>query len=465
MGDFLSAASYPLLVCDNMENGFKDPKAVSLPCQMAIGAINSEDAAYQFGRLTAIDAKAVGFNMVFGPIVDIALNAGSACVGPRSFGGDKELVARMAAAAIRGYQDQGMVVTAKHFPGFGESHVDSHIGMVYLSGDEKLLRERELYPYRYAMEQADLSGVMVGHIMVPRVDPDYPASISPKLIGLLRDIGFSGLVMTDSLAMVGMTNRFGLKECHGLAMAAGNDMVMTSYRLDARTAYGYMLEAYKKGQVTGEQIHAVASRVLAAQARTLKKAYQGKATDKYKTTGISLSERSVTVIGDTSGSIDPQGKHLFIIQVPNRYTNLNPATQGRDVTAEERGQIHDLIAAYFPRSQIVKTNDFPSNLQIEHALARSMEFDSVVMVVHSVTGAYVGSSDLTRRTLALMEGLAHKLSAVVLFGNAYAAREFPRVPCLVLGYEGGACEEAAFKVLAGKNQPEGTVPVSLTPGD
>lgn len=456
----LEVADYPILVCANMEYGYGRGK-IQLPCPMAVGALDSEQMAYEFGRLTAVEARAAGYNLVFGPIVDIAMNPLSSCVGPRAFGGDKKLVARMATASIRGYQDQGMIVTAKHYPGFGESPVDSHIGMVTLSCDRDLLIERELYPYLEAMRKADLSGVMVGHIMVPKIDPTYPATISRKLIGILREAGFDGLVMTDSFAMVGMTNRFGLEECHGLAMAAGNDMVMPSYRLTTRTAYEWMLKACREGVVSEEQVDAAVTRVLAAQAKTLRKPTHRKLTQKDEKLARTMSRECITAVlaGVPSPAIPTNKKHLFILQVPNRF--VDPETGKKQKESGSVEVVEAAIRKLFPKSDLHHVNDFPSFVQVEAALDKSMQYETVVPVVYSRTSSYVGSSDLTRRMLAMIEGFAHKVPAVVVFGNAYAARELPPVPRVILGYEGGYCEESAIQVLAGKRPAHGKLPIPV----
>ena len=458
--DFPKIADYPILFCSNMENGYLKSEAVT--CPMAIGATNLEEYAYEFGSISAIEAKARGHNLVFGPIVDIAMNPLSACVGPRAFGGDRELVARMSVAAVKGYQDQGMIVTAKHFPGFGESPVDSHIGMVELKADKKLLIKRDLYPYIQCIKKADLSGVMVGHIMVPKIDPKYPATISRKIISLLREIGFGGLIMTDSFAMVGMTNKFGLEQCHGLAMAAGNDMVMTSYRIRAKTAYEYMLNAYRSGKVSAKQIDAAAARVLAAQAKTLKPAQQAALTEKERITMVDLCRDSVVAIvkGKTKVSIPKDEKHLFVIQVGNQF--VDPQTGKAESESSSVADLEAFIKQNFPCSDIWKINDFPSGMgQLEHILAASMNYDSIVMVAFSRTIPYSGSSRLTQRLLSFIDGVAHKLSAVVLMGNPYAAEDLPPVPRLIFGFEGKGSNQAALEALTGKIVPRGKLPVSI----
>ncbi len=447
-----------------MENGVDSPDALPLPSPLAIGATSDEACAYQFGRLTALDAKSRGYNLVFGPIIDIAMNPLSSCVGPRAFGGDPDLVSRMATAAIRGYQDQGMAVTAKHYPGFGESPVDSHIGMVYLDADETALRRRELAPYRAAIQDAGLSGVMVGHIMVPAIDPSLPASLSPRLIGLLRELGFDGIIMTDSLAMVGLTNMYGLPECHAMAMAAGNDLLITSYRIRARQAYEWMIEAWKKGKVTDAQIDTAARRVTVAQARTLKLPEKNRIGPEERDAARSLARRAITArLADSTDSpaIDPSKRHLFFVQHPNQFIDPHSEMAETDAGSDVSMHCEALIRASFPASDIWRINAFPGRAQMERACAASMNYDSVIFIAISRTEHYLGSSDLTRRMLALMEGVAPKTTAIVLFGNPHAARELPAVPRIIFGYDGADCHEAAIETLAGNQTAEGRLPIRL----
>lgn len=460
LDEVLRVADYPILICENMEDGYFDSE-VSMPNQMALGSANSEELCYEYGKITAIEAKRAGYNTVFGPIVDIAMNPDASCVGARAFGGNKELVAKMSAAVIRGYQDQGMVVTAKHFPGFGASPVDSHIGMVYLDSDAKELLEREIYPYSYCTENANLSGVMVGHIMVPKVDPVYPASLSKPLVDLLRSTGYDGLIMTDSFAMIGLTNLFGLKQCHQLAMQAGMDMVMTSYRISAREAYGYMMEAYREGMVTEEQITSAARRVIAAQNRTMQDATQTVITQKEKDAveNMAKSAISVSLNGVDSVALDTSKKHLFIVQEGNIFREPS--------TGDIRAEVSDLAEAVrvlkekFVNSDFITLPEFPPRFQIEDVMALTMQYDSVVMLLMNQNEAYMGSADATKRMISVLAGLRPKLSAVMQFGCPYAAREYGEVKRIIFGYNGKQCQKFAALALAGELTPTGTLPVQF----
>lgn len=460
VGEYNGIADYPILICEDMEFGYSRGE-IQLPPPLAIASTGSEEMAYEFARLTAIESRSAGYNTVFGPLLDIAMNPRSSCLGPRTFGDNKELVARLATAAVKGYQDQGMVVTAKHYPGFGESHVDSHMGMIYLSGDEQSLIERELYPYIRAMQEADLSAVMVGHIMVPKVDRQYPASLSPKLISLLRQVGFNGLIMTDSFSMVGVTNLFGIEACHRLALAAGNDMIMTNYRIGAQAAYGYLLKAYQDGCISEQQIDAAVTRVIAAQNRTLKRSAQTMITQKEKDLAEEMARRAiaVTLHQVDSAAIDVNQKHLFIVEQGNPFIHpesgkLYHEMNGLDVAVK-------LLQEKFAESDFVKLDEFPSKIEVERVLNVTLPYDSVIMITFNKSLSYMGSSDLTNRQLAFMEAISHKLTAVVLFGNPYAARQFIPVPRLIYGFDNALCQKYAVKTLAGEHTPIGHLPVKV----
>lgn len=464
IAEFQEAAGYPLLIMDDMEEGFSGGK-VTLPSPMALGSIDSEKMAYEFGRITAIEAKAAGYNTVFGPCLDLATNPKSSAVGTRSFGSDKERVARLGMAVIRGYQDEGMLVTAKHFPGSGAAAIDNHIRLAPLDKDLDTILREDCYPYIKAIREAGLSGVMMGQVLVPALDAEYPATLSRKINRFLREeLGFDGLVITDSFTMVSLRNQFTLAECLRYGMAAGNDMVMTSYREDTQPAYEAMLRAYRDGYVTEEQIDRACRAVLAAQAKTLRPARQPAVTDRELSIAREMIGRSVTTVTreGVSPSVDPDGHYLILMEEGNlsedpAYHKLVQEYAGSlDVTEQE-------IRKRFQHSDIVKIPEFPSRNQMFDLLRRSIHYDKIIMIVYNKSIAYTGSSDLTRRMLAYMEGVKDKLEAVVMFGSPYAAREIPPVPRMIFGYdETPLCQQYVVQTLAGEHVPSGKLPVSVT---
>jgi len=463
IAEFKEAAGYPLLIMDDMEFGYSDGK-VTLPSPMGLGSIDSEEMAYEFGRITAIEAKNAGYNCVFGPCMDLATNPLSSAVGARAFGSDKELVARLAIAAIKGYQDEGMLVTAKHFPGSGAAAIDNHIRLAPLDKSMETILNEDTYPYVKAMKEVDLSGIMMGQVIVPSIDPDYPATLSAKMNQFLREkLGYKGLVITDSFTMVSLRNQFSLEECLRYGMAAGNDMVMTSYREDTQPAYEAMLKAYREGYVTEEQIDRACTSVLAAQTKTLKPARQNEITEREIAIAKEMVERSITATlrGTDQAGVEPNERYMILIEEGNLC--IDPAFNkevreyaGSLAVAEKE------IRKRFVNSDIYKITEFPSRNLMFDLLRKSIHYDKIIMIVYNKSIAYTGSSDLTKRMIAYMEGVKDKLEAVVMFGNPYAAREIPSVPRIIYGYdESEICQKYVIKTLAGEWIPTGTLPVHI----
>ena len=458
MAKVQEAADYPILICEDMENGYQRGKTV-LPYQMMVGATDCEAYAYEYGKIAAVEARKAGYNLVFGPIVDIAENPESSCVGFRSYGGNREIVSRMAAATIRAYQDCGMIVTAKHFPGFGPSPVDSHIGMVVLDGDENDLLENGMYPYLYAKEHADLSGVMVGHIMVPQIDPELPATVSPKIIGLLRKHGFDGLVMTDSFAMIGMRTRFTAEQCYQLAMAAGNDMVMGDYRTSVADLYDAMLRAYREGKVSEQQINDAARRVLKAQNQTLQLPRVTELTEQDVQAADEMCAKAICAIckDGVTPALDREEKYLFVLQEGNMF--YNPVSKRVEKDTCDLKTYEQILREKFPNADFYYLPEFPIKPQIETFLNKTLSYQHIVFTVLTKSVSYTGSADCTKRMIALIDGVRSKTDAVVLFGNPYAAREFGCLPRVIFGFDGSTAQKYTALTLAGEHTPTGKLPV------
>lgn len=203
------AAGRPLLTMTDAERGVGQQVAgcIELAPLLAVGATFSEERAYQHGRTTAIEARAMGFNMVLAPVADVLSLPTNPIVGNRSFGCNPDLVAKLVAAWVAGAQDQGVLACAKHFPGHGDTAADSHDALPSVAADEDLLRRRELPPFQAAVS-AGVGAVMTAHVHYPALDgvANTPATLSRRiLVDLLREeLGFGGLVLSDALIMEGL---------------------------------------------------------------------------------------------------------------------------------------------------------------------------------------------------------------------------------------------------------------------
>src|SRR5947199_1726343 len=264
-----SLAKVPLLVSADMERGmsFRIRRGVvPLPYAMAIGATRSEEAARFTGEVTAREGRALGIHWALAPVADVNNNPGNPVVNIRSYGEDPELVARLDAAFVRGAREGGLLTTAKHFPGHGDTDVDSHLQLATVAADRARLEAVELRPFRRAVD-AGVDSVMLGHIAVPAVDPTgAPATLSaPMATELLRrELHFEGLVVTDAMEMAGVKAAW-TGEAAIRAVQAGADMILLPPQADV--AIRALVRAVRRGQLASSRIDASVLRILQAKER------------------------------------------------------------------------------------------------------------------------------------------------------------------------------------------------------
>lgn len=461
-------ADYPVLVCADMESGFP-LSPYHIPSILSLAATNNEELAYQVGCVTAIEAKKRGYNTVWGPVVDL-LRGNALCTVTRCFGSDPHYVSKMATAMLKGYYDNGMFATAKHFPGASEKTdilVDNHMGSSVATCTEQDILEFDIIPYLYAMKEVELDGVMIGHTVCQNIDPDYPASLSAKVISLLRNAGYDGIILTDSFAMMGVLEKFPEEECYGLAVRAGNDMILPNYRVPFKTSYQYLLESFKRGIFDEARLDEAVARVLRAQKRTLKPATQTEVSEYQKECMKRVYQEEVCAItdGTVPVTLDPTKKHLFVVMTENLYTKGNNVNDEIVLAGENgRKKLQETTAAIlkkYPDAEVLEINQFPSPSQVERVCYASTKADDIIFITFNVVGAYQSSEALTQKVINLIQTLLHKTAAVVHFGNPYAAEDLPHIPRLLLSFNGNVNMEYPLAILSGEMQPKGKSPVTL----
>ena len=277
-----SLARIPLLVTSDFENGgpgmrinhsYAIPSLLpqgggtSFPPTMAFGAAGDERLAFEYGRITAVEARAVGVHWLFAPVLDVNSNPDNPVINTRSFGEDPEAVGRLGAAFIRGARAGGGLTTAKHFPGHGDTRTDSHIELPVIGADRERLDRVELVPFRTAVA-AGVDAVMTAHVAVPGVlGGDRPATMSPELMtDLLRgEMGFGGILFTDALRMGAITDGYGAGEAAVLALEAGSDVLLAPDGIGATIEA--VTGAVESGRLARERIDRSVRRLLEAKAR------------------------------------------------------------------------------------------------------------------------------------------------------------------------------------------------------
>ncbi len=264
----------PLFVAVDQEGGrvqrLGPPDYAARPPAREIGLTNDPDQARKAARAIGEELRDLGFNWDFAPVLDVNNNPRNPVIGNRSYGDEPQLVAEMGAAATRGFQeDAGILACGKHFPGHGDTEVDSHHALTRISHERARLDAVELVPFRAAIE-AGLGAMMTSHILFPALDPDLPATLSPTLLtGLLRgELGFDGLIITDDLEMKGVADGWGAPEAAVRAVLAGADILLCCHTKETQYAIrDALVNAVENGRLTEARIDESLARIARAKAR------------------------------------------------------------------------------------------------------------------------------------------------------------------------------------------------------
>lgn len=269
-----SWAKIPLLVAADIEEGVgqRFSGATWFPPPMAIGAIAQKDPALaqqyaqKMGAFTASEALAIGINWVLAPVVDVNNNPDNPVINIRAFGETPYLVSQLTSAFIRGAQNYPVLTTAKHFPGHGDTAVDSHLELPVIPHNPARLAEIELPPFVSAIS-AGVDAVMTAHLLIPTWDSKLPATLSPSILtGQLREnLGFTGLIVTDALVMGAITKDYGANEAAVLAVEAGADILLMP--VDAEGAIQAVCDAVTSGRISPQRIHASLERIWQAKSK------------------------------------------------------------------------------------------------------------------------------------------------------------------------------------------------------
>jgi beta-glucosidase-like glycosyl hydrolase len=464
------AAKIPLLITADFEGGvgLRYSGATRLPRAMAMGATANPETAYQAGRITAEEARAMGVNVNFYPVVDVNNNARNPIINIRSFGGDPKLVSEMARAYIRGSQSAGAMATAKHFPGHGDTSTDSHLELPSVDIDRARLNAIELPPFRAAVEEG-VGGVMSAHIALPQIEPEkLPATLSHKMLtGVLRDeLKFGGVIFTDAMNMRGVAAHYPEGEAAVRAVKAGADVIL--YPPSVEQAFTAIKRAVESGEIKESRIDESVRRILSAKARLgldksrlvdLNRLDKALGSGEHQRNAQQIIESAITLVRDNKNvlplKLTPEQKVLFISLVDNNE-GWRDGAPGRTFLAGLTKRHAQTINAF------VSDRTSPAEFDLLKKLAA---FSDVVIVNGFIrVAAFKGSIDLTQGEIDLLKHLSviDKPFAFVLYGSPYMISFVPELPSYVLAYEYyPAAEEAALKAVLGEIEFKGKLPIEL----
>ena len=349
-----SNSKLPLLVGADFERGtaMRLDEGTSFPAAMAVAAGSDSKDAYTMGKITALEARAVGVQWVYAPDADVNNNPGNPIINTRSFGEDPARVAEFVSAFVRGVEENGALATAKHFPGHGDTAADSHIDLPVIRADRARLDSLELVPFRAAIA-AGVGSVMTGHLNVPALEPDAntPATLSQNILtGVLRkELRFEGLVVTDAMDMGGITVRYAPGEAAVRAVAAGADCLLMPPVPDA--AFEALQDAVKSGRISKERLDESVRRILRAKARL--GLHQNRLVDvnainrkfgsaEWQKEAQEISDRGVTLLRDTAHRLPLDGTKASRAMLLAFYADPEPYP-GEDLERELRSRFDSVM--------------------------------------------------------------------------------------------------------------------------
>ncbi|MGI8838648.1 MAG: glycoside hydrolase family 3 protein [Pyrinomonadaceae bacterium] len=488
-------ARYPLLISADLEagSGMRFDDTVNFPWNMALGATGNPDYARLQGEVTAREARAMGVQQIYAPVVDVNNNAANPVINVRSYGEDPVEVARFAAAFTEGAQKGGVIATAKHFPGHGDTAVDSHRGLPEINVGRDRLNRVELVPFRAAIDSG-IGAIMVAHVGLPQIDPSQvkplprdkrirpidtdeageivtenastPATVSPVVGKLLRnDLHFSGMIVTDAMSMSGLTIYFTQEEAAVRALEAGVDLLLKPADNDA--VFRGVREAVRSGRLTEKRIEESARKLLAAKydiglvqqrITPLDEIDRVVSSRDVIMLAREISEHAITLVRNNDSLVP-----LSRLKADARIFNL-AVTNGDDRLWITNSFV-SAMAGSGRKMETVVLDDRSSESEVQKALEKAKGADVVITSLYGrVRTGQVRSVGLPEPgAKALMALISSKSPMVAIsFGNPYLLQEFPGLRTYLVAYgDMPSLQQSAARALLGEIDITGKLPISL----
>ena len=477
LNDLQQHSKFPLLVAADLETGagFRFRGAVHIPTNialggattfpslMAFGATGDPRYAYELGRITALEARAMGVHVPFAPVLDVNNNPENPIINIRSFGEDPDAVADLGVALVRGLQDHGAVATGKHFPGHGDTETDSHLDLPIIRVGRGRLDAVELVPFRAAIA-AGVQGIMTAHIAVPELSGEtIPATLSePVLTGLLRnEMGFDGIVFTDAMDMVAVDRLFPRGEAAVRAVLAGADVILMPR--DVKQSIDAILRAIEEGRLTEARLDESVGRLLRLK--------EDLGLGEERKVPIEMIPRVVGLPEHMEIAREVAERSITLIRNEGDLLPLLGTRRARVMSASFRDPGDVLSGRYFdarlrdtyPRLVTRSVDEGTNSEGYEDLLRRAGRSDLVVVSVYT---NFAGRVELPDATVELVNELARRrvTHVVISFGNPYLISLFPDARAYLLAWSSAqVSQQAAADALFGAIPISGRSPTGMEP--
>ena len=460
-------ADVPLLIAADFEfgAGMRIRRSTTFPRAMAVGATRNPAYAYEMGRITAREARAVGVHQNYAPVVDVNNNPMNPVINTRAFGDDPALVTTMATEFIRGTQEEGVIATVKHFPGHGDTDIDTHLELPVISLSRERFEAVELPPFQETIDKGVLS-VMVGHISVPAYDSasGIPATVSPAVSTelLKKTMKFEGLVVTDAMRMQGVSTKYHPGESSVLAVKAGADLILMPP--DADIAIDALVAAVRRGEIAEKRIDESVRKLLRMKQWVgidrqrfvdVDHVAEAVGTSAQQLLSKEIARKSITVLGNKSGLLPLR---------PVKDRKVLDLVFSDEVDAGAGLPFHWNMVQRLGRVPSVHLDPRSDSLEYISALDSALQADVIVAQLHY----YTRSGEMTGFIPGQVSGLLDTLAALgkpviaISFGNPYLVMDFAGVDTYVCAYSGTSLViDAAAEVVFGEEPATGKLPVTI----
>ncbi|MGA5871736.1 glycoside hydrolase family 3 protein [Streptomyces cinereoruber] len=457
----------PVLISTDQEHGIVcrvGEPATLLPGAMALGAGRSHADARRAAEIAGAELAALGIRQNYAPVADVNVNPANPVIGVRSFGSDPRAVAGLVAAQVKGYQRAGVAATSKHFPGHGDTAVDSHYGLPTITHTREQWEELDAPPFRSAIA-AGIDSIMTAHIVVPALDPsEDPATLSrPILTGILRErLGYDGVVVTDALGMEGVRTKYGDERVPVLALKAGVDQLLNPPKLDV--AWNAVLNAVRTGELTEARLDESILRILRLKAKLglFRRAYVTRAgvervvgSKTHLAQADRIAEATTTLLLNEGGLLPLRpSRHRSVLVVGADPASPSGTTGPPTTTLAAALRELGFTATALP------TGTAPTTTKIDEAVAAAAGKDVVVVGTYNVTATS------TQRTLVARLAATGVPVVTVAIRNPYDVAHLTGQRATLAAYSWTDVElRAAVRVLAGRAEPRGRLPVPVQSAD
>ncbi|PAF33713.1 glycoside hydrolase family 3 N-terminal domain-containing protein [Paenibacillus sp. 7516] len=465
----MEAGDIPMFLGIDQEGGVikRIPGGTNLPGQMALGATGASALAEAAGQLTGEELKALGLNINFAPVLDINSNPDNPIIGMRSFSSDADLVTRLGLATIKGLHQSGVIAAVKHFPGHGDTTVDSHLGLPVLTHNRERLDSVELKPFQAAIENG-VEMIMTAHIAFPAIDNEQvtslkdgqrvpvPATLSKKVLnGLLREeLGYEGLIISDAFTMDGIAEHFGEDQAVERAVNAGVDIILMPQ--DSAAAHQTLVNAVKNGTIPTETIHASVERILELKAK------------------YGLFERSKSLtskLAELNQVIGSQGHREVEREIAERAVTLLASRDGKRPDSLQQGDRVVIVAAEEEQAKQleIQLKQASTNLSLKTDIAligQTQTKETVAKADYVILASYQFRNVASQFGWSAYQALINEMNnrnqryTLLSLGNPYETIYLKNIRSGLAVYgKQEANTEAGINVLLGHQEATGKLPV------